>query len=182
MLSDVVAVNILGRGYEETLSFWPEDSHYKRHYVLEDQAISQTSKESTRHKLEGIQIIQYSLASVVPGKIEDKDERAWLDFFQNAHHYDTIPENIPEEMKLAYERIRPDNIPPNIRDLYETEENYYNNYSEKFITEGINKGMKVKENQVALKMIEDGMSDDQICRLTGMSHDQIQALRQQKHN
>ncbi len=149
-LKDVIAVNILGTGKDEDRKFWPKESYYKRHFVFQDQF----DKTKMPLKLENIQVIQYSLGNVNINNIQNSEEKAWLDFFKNAHHYQDIPKNSPDIMKSAYERISSEQLPHQIKELYEKEENQFRNFKGRFEEE-----RNLGKIEVAYDL---GLSDEQI--------------------
>lgn len=156
-LKDVIAVNILGTGRDEDRKFWPSGSPYKRHFVFQDQL----DKTETPLQLDNVQLIQYSLGNVDLENVQDSEERAWLDFFKNAHHYKDIPHNSPKIMKLAYERIVADNLPANIKELYINEEESFKNFKQRFEEER-QEGAKLKQIQIAKRMFLKGKSIESI--------------------
>jgi predicted transposase/invertase (TIGR01784 family) len=143
-IQSVMALNILGMGSTDTRSFWPAGSHYKRHYRFEN------ILKKPETCIDYLQLIQYSLGNVSLEGIACEEERAWLDFFRNAHRYDHIPKDCPDIVRLAYERVMTEHLPANIQDLYKTEEDRMNNYRLRFEEEhlkgeqaGLEKGEQI---------------------------------------
>jgi predicted transposase/invertase (TIGR01784 family) len=125
-IQSVMALNILGTGYtHEPRPFWPEGFYYKRHYRFENTLLP---LGKARANMDYIELIQYSLGNTDLGTIEHEEERAWLDFFTHAHTYDHTPLNCPEIVRLAYERVKTDHVPPNIHDLYKSQDAFMDNY------------------------------------------------------
>lgn len=171
-LKKLITVNILGMGQDGKRKFWPEGSAYKRHYKMKN-----TLAESIT--LPYIQLIQYSLGNTDLESIENEEERAWLDFFKTAHEKDKIPEKVSEIMRLAYSRIKSDTLPPNIKDLYASEEKELANYAVKFQEqreEGREEGKQKKAQEMAKKMLSDGLPVDTVIKYTGLSEEEIKKL------
>ena len=84
-LNQVVGINLLGRG---DVSYW-SDNEYKRHYMFQNQL--------TTHRLDRLQLIQYSLGDVNFDHEDfkkNKNLKDVLEFFKEAHHKNKTPENI----------------------------------------------------------------------------------------
>jgi len=168
---DVTAVNILGMGQDDKTPFWPEGSHYKRHYrVVND-------LETPPLYLENLSLIQYSLGNVDFNTIKNPEEKAWLDFFKNAHLYNSIPKECPEIMRLAYERIVTDTLPSNIKDLYANEEQQVRNFRQRFLEER-EKGIEEGKLEIARAMLSKGLDLETISELTSMAKEEIKKLMQ----
>ncbi len=171
---DVTAVNILGTGQDDKTLFWPEGSYYKRHYRFRNDL------ETPALPLDNLSLIQYSLGNADLATIQNPEERAWLDFFKNAHRYNSIPKECPEIMKLAYERIVTDTLPPNIKDLYETEEQQIRNFGQRFLEEreeGKLEGVHEGKLEIARNMLSGDVDSETIKKFTGLSLKEIQSLK-----
>src|SRR5271165_942813 len=77
----VIGLNILGGGKNDKVH-WPETpGQYTRHYKLQEQL----HKENPPRFLDGIEIIQYSLANA-PKEVNTQEQNDWLCFLKDAHN------------------------------------------------------------------------------------------------
>lgn len=168
-INAVLALNILGMGGSDAQPFWPKECYYKRHYRFEN------ILKKPEIPIEHLQMIQYSLGNVDLDTVSDPEERAWLDFFKNAHRYNDIPKDCPEIMKLAYERIITDHLPPNIKDVYKDEDAQLGNYKLRFEEER-EAGIEIGKVKAWWEM---GLSAPEIAQKAGITLEKVEGILSQ---
>jgi predicted transposase/invertase (TIGR01784 family) len=171
-IQSVLALNILGTGYEKDKPFWPEGFYYKRHYQFRNILLDQGK---ARDCLEYMELIQYSLGNADLETVEHEEERAWLDFFRNAHLYNHTPSDCPEIVRLAYERVAAEHLPPNIQDIYQ-KGNAMDNYSVRIQEErqeGKAEGITEGKVKFAHEM---GLSHEEIASRTGLALETVREI------
>lgn len=122
----VIGINILGGGKDQTTHWKDTPDQFVRHYKMTEKL----HKEG--RIMEGIEIIQYSIMNA-PKDIEDQETKDWLTFFQRAHLM--TEEEVRTEIKTpavlqAFERVRYDKLPGEVRIQYELEDKEYDRVSE----------------------------------------------------
>jgi predicted transposase/invertase (TIGR01784 family) len=174
-IQSVMALNILGTGYtHDKRPFWPEGFYYKRHYRFENILLHRGKARAT---LEYMELIQYSLGNADLGTIEHEEERAWLDFFTHAHTYDHTPSNCPEIVRLAYERVKTEHVPPNIHDLYKSQDAFMDNYRVR-IQEDQQEAREEGKAEGRVKTLSEelGLSAEAIAEKTGISLETVREI------
>ena len=77
-----------------------------------------------------------------------------------------------------------DTLPPNIKDLYETEEQQIRNFGQRFLEEreegkleGLHEGLQNGKLEIARNMLSGNIEPETIKKFTGLSLKEIQALK-----
>jgi predicted transposase/invertase (TIGR01784 family) len=181
----VIGVNILGGGRDEA-KHWPDTpEQYVRYYKFQEQM----HKEIPPRFLEGLDIIQYSLANV-PDKIDSQEQKDWLCFFKSAQNMSE--EDVKNKIKTpavfeAFERAKLTSLPEKVREGYRNEEVMHENLSThiaKQKAEGRQEGReegrqeeraKAKAEKVAIAraLLEKGMEMSAVQAITELSEQDI---------
>ncbi|HYD90256.1 MAG TPA: Rpn family recombination-promoting nuclease/putative transposase, partial [Flavobacterium sp.] len=166
-LKKVIGINILGGG-PSNVKYWGKNDRPFRHYVVQD-------KYNSEHVIKGVELIQYSLGDIKwnDEKIRDnKNLKDWLEYFKDAHTKEKIPEDVSAPLKKAYEKIMFDKIPDEIKKDYESEAASFENLTD--YTKSVKEETK---REMALKMIADGVSVENVSKYTELSVDEVKALQ-----
>ena len=127
----VIGINILGGGMDDK-DHWKGDvkqeefpPSFVRHYKFQDQL----NGENPPRFLEGIEIIQYSLARV-PAVLSSQEQKDWLRLLKSAHHMTEA--DVKKEIKTpavlkAFERAKFVNLPEAVKVRYDSEDKRYVN-------------------------------------------------------
>ncbi len=189
----VIGLNILGGGKDDC-KHWPDTpNQYMRHYKLQEQL----HKEDPPRCMDGLDIIQYSLANV-PKNVDTQEQKDWLLFFKNAHNM--TEEDVKREIKTtavlkAFERARLISLPDAIKVNYDAEDVQYENLSEYIeereakkkaegiaegmtegIAEGIARGKAEEKLSLVLELYHEGCDIQMISRITKLPTDTIKEL------
>jgi len=119
-LSRVIGINILGEGD------WKDKTAPLKRYIMQDE-------KNPNNVINGLELYQYSLEdsdlenSFFEGKKGLKD---WLYLFKNAQNVEEVPNDVSDEIKTAYERLRIEKMPEEIKELYINEECWFEGYIE----------------------------------------------------
>lgn len=190
-IKKVIGINILGGGWSNT-PHWKEDQ-YLRHYKLQEQL----QKNPPRY-IDGIEILQYALAHVHPEDCGEQSERDWIEFLTRAPFMseEEVAKKIKTEAVLkAFDRIKVDNLPKQVKKAYDKEEAQFAKYAgytaqqkeesfakgkaeglEKGKAEGLQEGLEKGQALLISKMLESGLDFSMIEKLTGLSPDEIAKL------
>lgn len=166
----VIGLNILGGG-KESIEHWKEfPAQFMRHYKLQEQI----NGEDPPRFLEGIEIIQYSLAHA-PKTNNLAEQKDWLLFFRNAHHM--TQEDVDREITTpavleAFERAKLDKLPSVVKENYDEQDVNYVNISE-YVED--KKAEKVME--IAINLLKLGVEISLIQAATGLSKEEIISLK-----
>ena len=197
----VIGINILGGGLNDEKHWKETPGQYMRHYKLQEQV----NGELPPRFLEGVQVIQYSLANV-PFDEVSPERKEWLIFFRNAHKMTEmeVKQTIRTPAVLAaFERAKLSNLPEEVMSSYKEEEARLKNLSghiaqtreegvkegiekgkEEGIKEGIEKGIekgkeKGKEEarrEMAHNLLKNGVEISIIAAATNLSREEISSL------
>ena len=124
----VIGLNILGGGKNNEKHWQDAPDQYVRHYRFQEQL----HKENPPRFLEGIDIIQYSLANA-PKNVDTQEQKDWLRFLKDAHNM--TEEDVKREIKTpavleAFERAKLVSLPESVKKNYDDEDVMYENFSD----------------------------------------------------
>ena len=159
-IQNVIGVNLLGDG---SAPYW-KDGDFMRDYTFMNQ-------RGSTHKIPAMRLIQYSLGDVDFNHKDLKENdrlKQWIEFFKSAHEKETMPPSIDEPVKKAYEMIRVNTLKEKHPDLLKASDEFFASLTEhdKAVRE---KGIQ----EVASRLISDGMPLEKVIKITGLSKEQI---------
>ena len=179
----VIGINILGGGKDQTVHWSDTPDQLVRHYKMTEQL----HKEA--RIMEGMEIIQYSIMNA-PIHLENQKTKDWLTLFQKAQFM--TEEEVLATIKTpavlqAFERIKYDNLPSEVREEYEKQDLEYDRISkytnsERAAGEAIGKeegiaiGESKKAMEMALCLLENGIPISLIVTASGLSEEEIRSL------
>ena len=151
--------------------------------------------------MHGMELIQYSIMNA-PKSIENQETKDWLTFFQRAHFM--TEEEVHATIKTpavleAFERVRYDKLPSEVREQYELQDKNYDRISEytkaekaegeakgeakglvkgkaEGLAEGLAKGKIEEKIETAKKMSTKGFPLEDIADCTGLSIEKIKEI------
>ena len=170
-LKKVIGINILGGG-EQDVQHWKDETAHIRHYIMQD-------KNNSNNVINGLELIQYSLGDsdlkspFFEGKKELKD---WLHLFKNAQNEKEVPQDVSDEVKMAYERLKIEEMPKEIRELYIEEEGWFEQFSEHWEKLKEKTVERVKK-EIAISLLKANFGANAIKLAMGLSEEQMNAIR-----
>ena len=194
-IKHVIGINILGGGKDQTAHWKETPDQFVRHYKMTEQL----HKEN--RIMHGMELIQYSIMNA-PKSIENQETKDWLTFFQRAHFM--TEEEVHATIKTpavleAFERVRYDKLPSEVREQYELQDKDYDRISEytkaekaegeakgeakglvkgkaEGLAEGLAKGKIEEKIETAKKMSTKGFPLEDIADCTGLSIEKIKEI------
>ena len=172
-IKKVIGLNILGGGKENVAHWKDTPDQYVRHYKFQEQL----HQEDPPRFLNGIDIIQYSLANA-PKNVDTQEQTDWLMFLKNAHNM--TEEDVRREIKTpavldAFKRAKLVDLPKSVKANYEEEEVMFENMSG-YMAEREAKGEDKKAREIAKRMIKKGQTLEEICEMTELPFGIVQEL------
>ncbi len=126
--------------------------------------------------------------------IQNRDLQDWVTFYRQAHlmnDKDVKTKIKTREVLEAFEMTRISNLPQDIRESYASlAEQFaiYSDHTDWLVEEASRKAAEKaaekaqeREHQLIIGMITNGMSDELICRITRISTDELEKLKQSIH-
>lgn len=174
----VIGLNILGGGKQDHAHWKETPDQYMRHYRLQEQL----HQENPPRYLEGIEIVQYSLANA-PKNVNSQEQNDWLRFLKDAH---TMSEkDVRDEIKTpavleAFERAKLVSLPRDVKQHYDTQEAHFENMSSLFEereARGEARGEAKTRLEIAKTMLKQGLDVSIIEAATGLSSNIIKDLK-----
>jgi len=167
-LNNVASVILLSHDVSTSLGWSARE--YKRHYML----TNQLGDSDGTNKWPYLQLILYCLPKVKLDEIDDPNERAWLEFFKSADTLEKIPMDVPDEVAMAYERVRRSTVPVDVILGMKNEDSYLQNMEGVFMEvreEGRQEGRKEGRQQLLIKMLQENVIsrkdyDDQMAKIS----------------
>ena len=165
-LRRVIGVNIVGGGIQNKIA-WPETpNQFMRHYKFEDQL------NGKGRFVDGIELFQYSIMNAPT--VADQGMADWMTFLRNAHRM--TEEDVLAQIKTpavleAFERAKISELPADVRAAYDAQNIEYDRYSQHTEEQIFNARM-----QVAEKMIQSGVTLNDIQAYTGLSSADIEGI------
>lgn len=161
----VIGINLLGGGLKDEKHWKKTPDQYTRHYKFQEQI----NGEMPPRFLEGIELIQYSLANVPLDKVPP-ERKEWLIFFRSGHNMteaEVIQTIKTPAVLAAFERAKLANLPEDVMDSYKEEELRLKNLSghiaetraegkEEGLAEGIEKGRTDEKKEQIKKRLKRG--------------------------
>ena len=122
----VIGLNILGGGKDQIGHWKDTPDQFVRHYKMTEQL------HKGARVMDGMEIIQYSIMNS-PKDIESQETKDWLTLFKRAQFM--TEEDVQSTIKTpavlqAFERIKYDKLPSDVREEYKKEDEEYNRISE----------------------------------------------------
>ena len=122
----IIGINILGGGKDQVTHWKETPDQFVRHYKMTEQLHKET------RIMDGMEIIQYSIMNA-PKDLKNQETKDWLTLFQRAQFM--TEEEVQSTIKTpavlqAFERIKYDNLPSDVRAAFEKEDEEYNRISE----------------------------------------------------
>ena len=193
LLQPVYAINLVNKNFETS----PEMANeYYHHYKIVN--IKHTDKQ-----IKGLEFIFIELPKFRPTNRADRRlHDLWLRFLTEINEdTEEVPEELlaEEDIREAVGYVRESALSRKEKDAYDqhkinliTANSIYSSYEEakeaeaRGIEKGIAEGKAEGKAEVALKMLEDGITIENVCKYTGCSTEQIQELtslvkRKKKH-
>lgn len=161
-LKKVIGINILAG---ERGGHWTDTpEQYMRRYRMQEQM------HTPQRFIDGIELIQYSLANV-PAVVDSREQQDWLTFFKRAHLM-SVPEVeatiATPAVKKAFEMIRLTNLPEEVHDAYVAEGREYDRFSIYTAQEharGKKEGRETRNAELARRWAAGGKSPAEIAEL-----------------
>lgn len=122
----VIGINILGGGRDGTSHWRDTPDQYVRHYKFQEQL------HKPSRFIDGIELIQYSIMNAPPA-LDNQEQQDWITFFSKGAFMseDDVKAKIKTPAVLeAFELVRLEKIPPDVREGYNKEVARYDNYSQ----------------------------------------------------
>lgn len=170
-LEPVIAINILDHD-RETLP----DGHFKRDFQLLDREhlgeIRRDVDMEDPVQLPYLRIIQCELPRVNLDSMPICSLRQWLQLLKQSGSLDEIPVGTAEPIKKAYKRLEFSRWGSQLKDSYKAEELHLEDY-----TNVLTRTRREAKEDVARKMLEENSTSERISRITGLSVDEVEALR-----
>ena len=147
----VVGINILA-GY---LDHWKCSHEFMRHYRFQNQL----GNQKTPRYLEGMELIQYSIANA-PKNMKNRDLKDWVTFYRQAHlmnDKDVKTKIKTKEVLEAFEMTRISNLPQDVRESYASlAEQFaiYSDYTDRLVEEAREKATEKALAQMNVKLQE----------------------------
>lgn len=178
----VIGLNILGGGKDSQVH-WPDTpTQYIRHYRFQEQLHGETPPRF----LEGIEIIQYSLANA-PKSVDTQEQKDWLRFLKEAHNM--TEEDVQREIQTpavleAFERAKLVGLPQAVKSSYDVEAAKFENLSEYIEAEKAKvkaEGRAEEKKEIAKAALKRGFATSDIQVITGLSEEEIKSLDSSNH-
>ena len=171
-IREVIGVYLLGDG---DTAYWHESGKFMRKYVVRDEYDHENTIPSLR-------LFQYSLGDVNlnhPDLQKNERLKQWLDFFKSAHEKQSIPDELSEPVKKAYDMMRINTLKKVYPDFLRTPAEYFATFTEHdndVREEGLRLGEQRALKAIAKKMQENNKSLQEIIKFTGLSEEEIKNL------
>jgi predicted transposase/invertase (TIGR01784 family) len=157
-----------------------QDARYYRFYTLKDGDTNEKHKDLDYLDLYFIELKKYQ------GKLENVKTtlERWITFLNNAHKYDTqkLPKELAEikEIRKACQKLDVMFLDEQERQYYESQQKFWLDQNS-FLKETLEKAVEQAEInskiEIAKNAIKKGLDNQFIAELTGLSIEQIEALR-----
>lgn len=157
-----------------------QDARYYRFYTLKDGDTNEKHKDLDYLDLYFIELKKYQ------GKLENVKTtlERWITFLNNAHKYDTqkLPKELAEikEIRKACQKLDVMFLDEQERQYYESQQKFWLDQNS-FLKETLEKAVEQAEInskvEIAKNAIKKGLENQFIAELTGLSIEQIEALR-----
>ncbi len=157
-----------------------QDARYYRFYTLKDGDTNEKHKDLDYLDLYFIELKKYQ------GKLENVKTtlERWITFLNNAHKYDTqkLPKELAEikEIRKACQKLDVMFLDEQERQYYESQQKFWLDQNS-FLKEKLEKAVEQAEInskiEIAKNAIKKGLDNQFIAELTGLSIEQIEALR-----
>ena len=120
----VIGINILGGGKSDKAHWKDTTDQYVRHYKFQEQVHKDTQGQPQRY-IDAIELVQYSIMNAPDTVLPGSEKQDWITFFKRGHRMNDqeVNESITTpEVLLAFERVRLDNLPREVRERYVAED------------------------------------------------------------
>ena len=183
-LKQVVAVNILGKGTDESDPWRDCPEEIFRHYQFTDVI----NDRDPKHSIQGLQLIQYCVPHL--DKTSNETLKEWATFFQKAYQMSEaeVKKVKSSAVRKAYERAHVRNMPREVKQSYLQDAAKYGGYSKELervrreTAERVGKETaelvrRETTKEIIISMLAAGMSEAQIASIVKKTEVEIRSIR-----